>query len=112
MSHGADERSAVGVPDNEVDMITWQNACNWFGLDLFEHRTRDECTVRSLCAAATDVDTPSQAYGVGGPRLATMPAAAEQTRRASARDWQLIRFRGSRALEAGPISAVKKGEER
>jgi predicted TIM-barrel fold metal-dependent hydrolase len=52
----------VGVPDNEIDMITWENACRWYKFDLFEHRTREECTVGALRALATDVDTTPRDY--------------------------------------------------
>jgi predicted TIM-barrel fold metal-dependent hydrolase len=54
---------AVGVPDDEIDMITWGNACRWYEFDPFEHRSRDECTVGALRAQATDVDTTPREYG-------------------------------------------------
>jgi len=53
----------VGVPDNEIDMVTWENACRWYQFDPFEHRTREECTVAVLRAQATDVDTTPREYG-------------------------------------------------
>jgi hypothetical protein len=53
----------VGVPDEEIDMVTWENACRWYQFDPFEHRTREECTVGALRAQATDVDTTPREYG-------------------------------------------------
>jgi predicted TIM-barrel fold metal-dependent hydrolase len=54
---------AANVPDNEIDMITFENACRWYSFDLFAHRTREECTVGALRAQATDVDTTPRVYG-------------------------------------------------
>ena len=51
------------VPDNEIDMITFENACRWYQFDLFEHYTRGELTVGALRAQATDVDTTPRLYG-------------------------------------------------
>ncbi|HEX4529907.1 MAG TPA: amidohydrolase family protein [Acidimicrobiia bacterium] len=53
----------VGVPDEEIDLVTWANACRWYQFDPFEHRTREECTVGALRAQATDVDTTPREYG-------------------------------------------------
>ena len=53
----------VGLPDDEIDMVTWENACRWYQFDPFEHRTRAECTVGALRAQATDVDTTPREYG-------------------------------------------------
>ena len=53
----------VGLPDDEIDMVTWENACRWYEFDPFEHRTREECTVGALRAQATDVDTTPREYG-------------------------------------------------
>ena len=44
---------AVEVPDNEIDMITWENACRFYNFDPFEHRTREECTVGALARTVT-----------------------------------------------------------
>ncbi len=46
----------VGAPDDEIDKITWQNACRFFSFDPFEHRTREQATVAGLRATAADVD--------------------------------------------------------
>jgi predicted TIM-barrel fold metal-dependent hydrolase len=51
------------VPDDEIDKVTWQNACRWYQFDPFEARTREECTVGALKARAIDVDTtPRESY--------------------------------------------------
>ena len=54
---------AVEVPDNEIDMITWENACRFYNFDPFEHRTREECTVGALRAVSPDVDTTPKSFG-------------------------------------------------
>src|SRR5215510_5246692 len=36
---------AVQVPDDDIDKISWENAARFYGFDLFEHRSRAECTV-------------------------------------------------------------------
>jgi predicted TIM-barrel fold metal-dependent hydrolase len=54
---------AVGVPDDEIDLISWKNACDFYQFDPFAHRTRKECTVGALRAQAADVDTTPRRYG-------------------------------------------------
>ncbi|HEY7106717.1 MAG TPA: amidohydrolase family protein [Acidimicrobiia bacterium] len=54
---------AVGVPDDEIDLISWKNACDFYQFDPLAHRTRDECTVGALRAHAADVDTTPRRYG-------------------------------------------------
>ena len=56
-------RTRPSLPDDEIDMVTWENACRWYQFDPFEHRTREECTVGALRAQATDVDTTPREYG-------------------------------------------------
>ena len=36
---------AAAVPDEELDKITWENACRWYSFDPFAHRARERCTV-------------------------------------------------------------------
>jgi predicted TIM-barrel fold metal-dependent hydrolase len=43
--------------DEEVDKITWQNACRFFGWDPFAHVAREQASVGALRSLATDVDT-------------------------------------------------------
>ncbi|WP_145011683.1 amidohydrolase family protein [Mycobacterium marseillense] len=55
--------AAAGVPDDEIDKITWKNAARWYNFDPFEHRDRTDCTVGALRALADDVDTTPREYG-------------------------------------------------
>lgn len=73
-------RSLAGVPDDEVDKITHQNALRWFHVDaLGAVGGRARATVGMLRAQAGDVDI-SLAHGKGGT-----PPATEQ-RPVTARD--------------------------
>jgi hypothetical protein len=54
---------AVQMPDDEIHMVMWQNACRWYKFDPFAHRPRAECTVGALRTRATDVDTTPREYG-------------------------------------------------
>jgi hypothetical protein len=45
------------VPDDEIDKITHLNAMRHFQFDPFSVRPREQCTVGSLRAEASDVDT-------------------------------------------------------
>ena len=54
---------ATQIPDDEIDMVTWQNACRWYQFDPLAHRPREECTVGALRAQALDVDTTPREYG-------------------------------------------------
>ncbi|HEY3941704.1 MAG TPA: amidohydrolase family protein [Acidimicrobiales bacterium] len=54
---------SIDVPDEEIDMITWQNACRWYNFDPFANRSRQESTVGALRALAADVDTTPREYG-------------------------------------------------
>jgi predicted TIM-barrel fold metal-dependent hydrolase len=56
-------RSLEGVPDDEVDRITHQNALRHFRLDAFAHRPRERCTVAALRAEARDVDLSLRSSG-------------------------------------------------
>jgi predicted TIM-barrel fold metal-dependent hydrolase len=50
-------KSLDGVPDDEINMITHENAMRAFHYDPFGHRRREQCTVGALRAEAADVDT-------------------------------------------------------
>lgn len=54
---------SLGVPDDDIDGITWANACRFYQFDPFAHIPRDEATVGALRARATDVDTTPRRYG-------------------------------------------------
>jgi hypothetical protein len=42
------EAGAVGVPDHELNKITFENAARWYQFDPFAHRPRERCTVGAL----------------------------------------------------------------
>ena len=48
---------AAGCTDEEIDKITWQNTCRFFGWDPFRHISRDRATVAGLRAHSPDDDT-------------------------------------------------------
>jgi len=48
------EKQLEGVPVDEVDKMTWQNAARIYQFDPFAHRTKEQCTVRALRAEAKD----------------------------------------------------------
>jgi hypothetical protein len=54
---------AAALRDDEIHMVTWENACRWYQFNPFDHRMRAECTVGALRAQATDVDTTPREYG-------------------------------------------------
>jgi predicted TIM-barrel fold metal-dependent hydrolase len=51
------EMVAAGATDDEVDRITWQNTCRFFGLDPFSVVPKEQASVGALRAQAADVDT-------------------------------------------------------
>jgi predicted TIM-barrel fold metal-dependent hydrolase len=51
------EMSVAGVPDDEINKITWQNSCRFFGWDAFEHIPQSQGTVGALRSLSPDVDT-------------------------------------------------------
>ncbi|MCD0452965.1 amidohydrolase [Actinocorallia sp. API 0066] len=52
-----DEMRGSGVPDHEINMITWQNTCRFFDIDPFTHIPKERATVGALRALSPDVDT-------------------------------------------------------
>ena len=50
------ELNAVGATDEEIEKISWQNACRFFDWDPFQKGSRAEHTVGALRARSTDVD--------------------------------------------------------
>jgi predicted TIM-barrel fold metal-dependent hydrolase len=54
---------AAGLSDDEVHLVSWENACRWYQFDPFQYRKREDCTVGALRALATDVDTTPREYG-------------------------------------------------
>jgi hypothetical protein len=53
---------ATGCTDDEIDKITWENACRFYGHRPFEHVHRDQATVGALRALAVDVDTTPRRF--------------------------------------------------
>jgi hypothetical protein len=50
------ELTGVGASDEEIDKITWQNTCRFFGWEPFKHISKADGTVGALRAQAPDVD--------------------------------------------------------
>jgi predicted TIM-barrel fold metal-dependent hydrolase len=50
-------KSLDGVPDDDINKMTYINAMRDFHFDPFAHRAKEQCTVGVLRAEATDVDT-------------------------------------------------------
>ncbi len=61
-------QSLAGVPDDEIDKITHENAMRIFRLDSFSHIPKDDCRVGALRAQATDVDLSLRSAGGKPPR--------------------------------------------
>jgi predicted TIM-barrel fold metal-dependent hydrolase len=51
------EFTDAGCTDEEIDKITWQNACRFFDWDPFKHTPKEQATVGALRAQSPDVDT-------------------------------------------------------
>ncbi len=62
-----EELSAVadGVPDDEINKITYQNAMRWYSFDPFAHRPKEQCTVGALRAEVAGHDVSIKARGQG-----------------------------------------------
>jgi predicted TIM-barrel fold metal-dependent hydrolase len=57
-------KSLDGVPDDEIDKKTYQNALRHFRFDPFAHRPKEQCSVGALRALAADVDVRPKSAGV------------------------------------------------
>ena len=55
----------AGMPDDEINKITYENACRWYSFDPFQHRTREQCTVGALRTEAGDHDVSVRSYDQG-----------------------------------------------
>jgi predicted TIM-barrel fold metal-dependent hydrolase len=55
--HAWGELTEAGCTPEEIDKITFENACRFFDWDPFAHTPREQATVGALRALATDVDT-------------------------------------------------------
>jgi predicted TIM-barrel fold metal-dependent hydrolase len=58
-------RVAVGVPDQELARITYENACRWYSFDPFAHRALERCTVGALRDEAKGHDVAIHSFDHG-----------------------------------------------
>jgi predicted TIM-barrel fold metal-dependent hydrolase len=70
------QESLAGVPDEDVNKITWENAIREFRLDPFSHRPKEKCTVGALRAESPDVDVALKSHGGNAPAQGTRPVTA------------------------------------
>jgi predicted TIM-barrel fold metal-dependent hydrolase len=65
--HAAEELAEVtkGMPDDEINKISFENACRWYSFDPFARRPREKCTVAALRAEAGDHDVSIRSYDTG-----------------------------------------------
>ncbi len=54
-----------GVPDDEVNKITFENACRWYHFDPFARRTRESCTVGALRGEVVGHDVSIRSFDAG-----------------------------------------------
>ncbi len=50
------ELEEAGCSDQEIDKITWENACRFFSWDPFKHTPKEQASVGALRSLAKDVD--------------------------------------------------------
>ena len=50
------ELTAAGADDSDINKITWENSCRFFGWDPFKLTPREHATAGALRAKAADVD--------------------------------------------------------
>jgi hypothetical protein len=55
----------AGVPDDEINKITYENAMRWYSFDPFLHRTREQSTVAALRAEVAGHDVSVHAFDTG-----------------------------------------------
>ena len=53
--------SEFSVPDEEINKMTYENACRWYSFDPFKHISRADATVGALRQAAAGHDTSIRA---------------------------------------------------
>ena len=56
---------AADVPDDEVNKISWENACRWYSFDPFQHRAKEQCTVGALRAESAGHDVSTHSFDKG-----------------------------------------------
>jgi len=55
----------AGVPDEEIEQITWRNGSRWYSFDPFAHRPRARCTVDALRAESPGHDVAVRSFDKG-----------------------------------------------
>ena len=50
------ELNAAGASDSDINKITWENSCRFFGWDPFELTPKEQATVGALRVKGADVD--------------------------------------------------------
>jgi predicted TIM-barrel fold metal-dependent hydrolase len=56
---------ADGVPDSDLNKITYENAMRWYSFDPFAHRSKEASTVGALRAQSAGHDVSIKAQGTG-----------------------------------------------
>jgi predicted TIM-barrel fold metal-dependent hydrolase len=69
--------SLGGVPDDEIELMTYRNAMRHFRFDPFTHRAREECTVGALREKARAVGVDTTPKTAGGSRSERMTKVAD-----------------------------------
>jgi predicted TIM-barrel fold metal-dependent hydrolase len=59
------EAVTADLTDDELNKITYENACRWYQFDPFAHRPKDQCTVDALRAEAAGHDVSLRSYDQG-----------------------------------------------
>ena len=59
------QEHAAGVPDDELNKITFENAMRWYSYDPFAHIPREEATVGALRTRAGDHDVEIRPFDKG-----------------------------------------------
>ncbi|MEX5712973.1 amidohydrolase family protein [Parafrankia sp. FMc6] len=59
------EQVTAGMPDDEINKITYQNACRWYSFDPFTYLPREKSTVGALRAAAAGHDVSVRSFDQG-----------------------------------------------
>ena len=73
-----------GVPDEDLNKITHENAMRWYRFDPFAHRQRERCTVGALRAEVAGHDVSIRSMDKGRYAGAERPSLGELAQRATA----------------------------
>ena len=80
--YAPEELAAVtaGVPDDEINKMSFENACRWYSYDPFQHRSREQSTVGALRAEAAGHDVSVQSMDKGRFERKVLTAAEMASR--------------------------------